>query len=89
MPTHRRDSAPRRARPAIGDKRVSDQRPDACFDGRMLHTSHARFATPAPTKGGPAALVLSPKTSRALRRRRTGEINGKEAPGGRTISRLL
>jgi hypothetical protein len=37
--------APSGAGPALGDKRVSDQRPDACFHGRMLHRPHARFAT--------------------------------------------
>jgi hypothetical protein len=43
--------APSGAGPALGDKRVSDQRPDACFHGRMLHRPRARFATPTPTKG--------------------------------------
>jgi hypothetical protein len=30
----------------------------------MIDRSHARFAMPAPTKGGAAALVLSPNTER-------------------------
>ena len=48
LPMHRRDSAPLQAGPAFGDKRVSDQAPDACFHDRMLHRPHARFAKPPP-----------------------------------------
>jgi hypothetical protein len=51
--------------PASGDKRVLDRCPDACFHDRMLHQPHARFATPATTKDGVVALVLSPKPSGA------------------------
>jgi hypothetical protein len=58
------------ASPAIGDKRVSDQRPDACFHGRLLHRPHARFAAPAPVQSGAAALVLAPTSS--VRRHRGG-----------------
>jgi hypothetical protein len=50
--------------PGSGDKRVWDERPDACFHGRILHRPHARFATSIPTKGAAAALVLSPRTGR-------------------------
>jgi hypothetical protein len=50
--------------PASGDKRVSDQQPDACFHGRMVHQPHARFATLGPAKGCTAALVLSPNLER-------------------------
>jgi hypothetical protein len=42
------DPARRLASPAFGDERVSDQCPDVCFHGRMLHRPHARFATLAP-----------------------------------------
>jgi hypothetical protein len=49
---------------ACGDKRVSHQRSDACFHGRMPHQPDACFATPATTKGGAAALVLSPTSER-------------------------
>jgi len=58
------------ARPAIGDKRVSDQRPDACFRSGLRHRPDDRFATPAPVQGGAAALALSPKAGRTNRRSR-------------------
>jgi hypothetical protein len=38
-----------RAGPALGDKRVSNRRPDACFHGAMPHQSHACFAALATT----------------------------------------
>ena len=49
--------------PAIGDKRVPDQAPDACFHDRMLHRPHARFAKPPPPRVARPALVMSPKRS--------------------------
>jgi hypothetical protein len=49
---------------AFGDMRVSDQRSDACFHGRILRRSDAHVATPTPTQGGAAALVLSPTSER-------------------------
>jgi hypothetical protein len=61
----------RRAGPALGDKRVSDQRSDACFRDRMLCRPHACFVTPTPTKGGAAALVLPPKSKRRRPAKRT------------------
>ncbi len=64
---YRCDSARRPASPALGDKRVSDQRMDTCFHDRMLHRPHARFATPVPANGGAAALVRSPKSERDAR----------------------
>jgi hypothetical protein len=36
LPMQRRASSAHHASPAIGDKRVSEQRPDACFHGRMF-----------------------------------------------------
>jgi hypothetical protein len=63
---------------SIGEKGVSDERPDTCFHGRMLHRPHARFATSAPTK---AALVLSPKSARADPRLRPLNYGGgRRAP---------
>ena len=61
--TLHRQPGGRGADPAFGDKRVSDQHPDACLRGRMLDRAHARFATPAPTDGSAAALMLSPDPS--------------------------
>jgi hypothetical protein len=49
------------ARPAFGDERVSDQRLDACFHGRMLHRLNARFATPAPPRTQPRRLCCRPQ----------------------------
>ena len=62
---------PCRTGPAFGDKRVSDQRSDAGFRDRMRCRPHACFVTPTPTKGGAAALVLSPRRGSQARHRRT------------------
>ena len=62
VPTATKPSRP--ASPAIGEERVADQHPDACSHGGMLHGRHGRFVSPALTKGGAAALVLSPNRSR-------------------------
>jgi hypothetical protein len=78
---HRVGLSRRHVSPAIGDKRVSDQRRHACFHERMLHQTDARFATPALIKGGATALVLSPRRSRPRRRRRTIAFDGIQSPG--------
>ncbi len=70
--------------PASGDKRVSDQHPDAWFHGRMLHRGHARFATPASTESSAAALVLSPNLERAAAAVRTIAFPLPPARGGRS-----
>jgi hypothetical protein len=64
----------------FSEKRVSDQRSDACFHGWMVHRPRARFATPAPTKAGGRALVLSRKCGHPLHDGRTLLINSKHAP---------
>ena len=46
--------------PAIGDERVVDRRPDACFHGELVERRDARFAVPARTSSSAASLVLSP-----------------------------
>ena len=81
---YRTRAARRRARHALGDKPVSDRRRDACFHDRMIHWPDARFATPPPTNGGAAKLVLSPKGTRQFGMVRTSEINGElcSAAGG-------
>ena len=56
----------RGAGPAFCDKRVSDQRSDACFRGRMLHPPQPRFAKVSPTRPGAAAPVLSLHRRRAV-----------------------
>jgi hypothetical protein len=67
-----RDSAPLRASPALGEKRVADHHPDVCSHGGMLHGRHGRFVSPALTKGGAAALMLSPKRSGPVSRNQVG-----------------
>jgi hypothetical protein len=47
------------ASPAYGENRVSDPRPDACFQARLLHRPHARFTT-APRVHGDAAEPVLP-----------------------------
>jgi hypothetical protein len=49
--------------PLSDDKRASDQRPDACFQGRRLPRPHPYFVTPPATKVGAAVLVLSPNSA--------------------------
>jgi hypothetical protein len=74
--------ARRGASPASGDKRVSNQRSDVCFRDRIRRRPHACLATPTPTEGAPAALVLSPRRrrpDRGLRRPAMAEAHRRPA----------
>src|ERR1035437_7665033 len=53
-----------RPHPSGRGKRVSHDRWDARFDGRVRHRPDACFASPARTAGDAAALVLSPNLER-------------------------
>jgi hypothetical protein len=60
LPMHIRGSPPCWPSPACGDKRVSDQRPDACFHGRLLYRPHARFASRLPSRAARSRLCCRP-----------------------------
>ena len=63
VPRQTRISAPPRVSPAIGDKRVSDERPDARFSEQMPTGAWLlRVVGATMGAGGVAALVLSPQS---------------------------
>jgi hypothetical protein len=78
MQVHR--SSPGRIRLAIGDTRVSDRRPHACFLGRSVTGRTLASRRRLPVQGGTPALVLSPKSIRPLCASLTTEFNGKHNP---------
>jgi hypothetical protein len=80
---HRHDGARgvAAASPAFGDKRVSDQLPDACFRDRALHRPRARFATSDPAKRGGGPLVLSPNRRRPIRQSPAAASGRKRSSG--------
>jgi hypothetical protein len=89
--THGHDFAHPDFRPACGDKRVSTQRRDDCFHGRMLHQQpSARYSAPGHAQRDAAALPLSPDLCVRLARqhdafifpppRGSGDRVGDQAP---------
>ena len=79
-------SAPAMTQPCLRRRARPGPTPDACFHGGMLRGPHARLAATALTKGGAAALMLSPGSMRRPPAAATNALPRRDPPGCRTPS---